>query len=165
MATCIFTPRITFSPTPHEFTSNTLSVGWDDGGKDLFPWRWEKTTTFNFPREIIYSCLYWALLKGEKKDGEKIARRSEQYVVMVQTDERSQDSKWKGPFIWSQHQLASSPLSCSGLMWFTPPRLVLCRQFSGLLVVFCNRLFISGKGLCFWVQHGLSHNYLSFRVE
>lgn len=39
------------------------------GEKDLLPWRREKTTTFNFPREIIYSCLYWALLKGEKKIG------------------------------------------------------------------------------------------------
>lgn len=69
MATCIFTPRITFSPTPHEFTSNPLAVGWGDGGKDLLPWRRGKMTTFNFPCEIIYSCLYWSLLKGGKKIG------------------------------------------------------------------------------------------------
>ncbi len=31
----------------------------------------EKTNTFNFLHEIIYSCLYWALLKEGKKDRER----------------------------------------------------------------------------------------------
>lgn len=40
------------------------------GEKSLVAMVRRKTTTFNFPREIIYSCLYWALLKG-KKDRER----------------------------------------------------------------------------------------------
>lgn len=41
------------------------------GGGGLVAMVRRKTTTFNFPREIIYSCLYWALLKGKKEDRER----------------------------------------------------------------------------------------------
>lgn len=48
-ATCIFTPRITFSPSPREQSSSAMcSLSWGDGEKYLLPWRREKTA-FGFP--------------------------------------------------------------------------------------------------------------------
>lgn len=68
MATCFFTLSITCSPTPHEFTSNVLSVGWGDGG-GLLPWWGEKRPRSISPVRlfiVVFIGLYW---KEKKKIG------------------------------------------------------------------------------------------------
>lgn len=62
---------------------------------------------------------------------------------MVQTDGRSEDSKWKGIFILSQNQLVSHPLFLFGLNVVYTSTLVYV--YAVLEVVFRNRLFISVK--------------------
>jgi len=49
---------------------------------------------FNFPHEIIYSCLYWALLKGKKEDRErKLLTGQNNMLLWNKTDGRSQNGR------------------------------------------------------------------------